>query len=191
MPLVPATLEKDVLAIFVAMDDILDETGEDYQAEKMAKAVKKYILTGVTSTSDSGSISGNSYSGTGTGIMTIDADSLEADLAKTFKKRSDNPTLAANMATDIDKACSAANTVTETSVGNGSGPAIGKFSGDKTKISVPLAACFEAMNGMRTGGGNEYYAKQFSLGVHAYLTAGTITVQLKSPLSGSGSGKIT
>jgi hypothetical protein len=201
MALVPAAFEKDLKAIYAAMDSIMDGSGNDYQAKEAAKAIEKYILTGQTSTTDSGAAPAGSYSGKGTGTMTIDAGALESALKITFNAGSDNPTIAANMATDIDNACKADNTVSETSSGTVttssgatigfSGPAIGKFSGTKTKISAPLAACFEAMNGMMTGGGNDYYAAQFAAALTDYLTEGTITVQLNTPFSsGSGNGKI-
>jgi hypothetical protein len=198
----PSTLESDLNGIFLAMNGIMDGTGDDYQAEKMAKAIKDFILTGKTATTDSGKAAAGDYKGAGTGIMTIDAGALESALAITFKKASDNPALAANMATDIHNSCTADDTVTETSAGivttssgstiEFSGPATGKFSGDKSKISGLLAACFEDMNGMMTAGtGNTHYAKQMSLAVYGYLTGGEITVELQDPfLSGEGSGKI-
>jgi hypothetical protein len=201
MALVPITFETDLKAIYAAMDSLTDGSGNRYEARETAKAIKKYILTGQTSTTDTGAAPAGFYSGSGTGSMTISADALESALFNTFSAGSSNPALAANMAADIDNVCKADNTVSETSAGivttpsgatsNFSGPAIGKFTGDKTKISVPLAACFEAMNGMMSGGGNDYYAAQFAAALTAYLTAGTITVQLKPPFSsGSGSGKI-
>jgi hypothetical protein len=198
----PSTLEADLNDIYSAMNDIMDGTGNDYQAEKVAKAIKDFIFTGKTATTDSGKAPAGDYKGAGTGTMIIDADALESALAITFKKASDNSTLAANMADDIDKVCTADDTVSETSVGivttssgttvNFSGPAIGKFTGDKSKISGPLTACFADMNGMMTAGtGNAHYAKQMSLAVYGYLTGGEITVELQEPfLSGEGSGKI-
>jgi hypothetical protein len=203
MAFASAKLETKLKAIYAAMDAITDGTGNDYQAREVAKALKEFILTGQTSTVDSGATPAGSYAGKGTGTMTIDADMLESALKTTFAKESDNPTLAANIATDIDNACKADNTVSETSSGivttgsgatsNFSGPAIGKFSGDKSKISVPLAACFETMNGMMQGGGNDYHAAQFTSALHTYLKSGTISVTLKAPpfASGSGSGVIS
>jgi hypothetical protein len=202
MALVPATLEARLNAIYIAMDKILDGTGDDYQAREVAKAIKEFILTGQTSTADSGDAPAGDYKGAGIGTMTIDADALESALAVTFKKASDNPTLASNIAADIDNACKEDDTISETSSGivttssgatvSFSGPAVGKFSGDKSKISIPLAACFEAMNGMMTAGvGNAYYANQMSLAVYSYLTGGEISVELKPPfVSGSGAGAI-
>jgi hypothetical protein len=202
MAFIPTTFETDLKAIYTAMDSIMDGTGDKYQAKEVAGAIKKYILTGQTSTTDSGAAPAGAYSGKGTGSMTINADVLESALFITFSAGSDNQTLSENIATDIDNACKEDNTVSEISTGtvktdsgatiSFSGPAIGKFTGDKTKISIPLATCFETMNGMMNGGGNEYYAAMFAAVFTDYLTAGTITVQLKSPFtSGSGEGKIS
>jgi hypothetical protein len=166
----------------------------------MADAIKKYILAGQTSTTDSGAAPAGSYAGAGIGVMTIDNVQLKGDLLATFEANYGDGDLADHMATDIDNACKAENTVAETSTGtvttgsgatsNFSGPAIGKFSGAKTLISTPLKACFRAMTGMLEGG-NQLYADQLSAAIDAYLKAGTITVQLKPPFaSGSGTGNI-
>jgi len=196
MALVVATLQADFLAIFLDMNSIV-ENGDDYQAEKMALAIKKYILTGQTATTDSGTAPAGSYSGASVGTMTIDNSQLEDDLLSTFRAKYGNDDLADHMATDIDNACKAADTVEAKSSGvisstggSFSGPAIGKFAGTKSLISTPLKACFNSMTEMLTGG-NEYYAQILAAAVDAYLKAGTITVQLKAPfVSGSGSGKI-
>jgi len=196
MALVSATLQTDILAIFLAMNDIV-EGGDEYQAEKVSKAIKKYILAGKTTTSDSGAAPAGSYSGASDGVMTIDASQLEEDLLNTFNAKYGNDDLADHIATDIDNACKAENTVQATSKGtisstgsSFSGPAVGKFTGTKTLISTPLKTCFSSMTGMLTGG-NELYAQVFATAIDAYMKAGTITVQLKPPfVSGSGSGKI-
>jgi hypothetical protein len=200
MALPVATLQADFLAAFLTMNSIV-EGGNEYQAEKMAGAIKKYILAGQTSTADSGSAPAGAYAGSGVGVMTIDDSQLKDDLFATFEAGYSDDDLADHMATDVDNACKADNTVTETSkgkvtTGSGatvdfSGPAIGKFSGSKSLISTPLKACFKAMIGMLEGG-NQLYAAQLSEAIDAYMKAGTITVQLKPPFSsGSGSGKIT
>ena len=199
MALAQTALEADLLGIFLVMNSIMDGSGNDYKAAEMSKAIKKYISTGITTTKDSGTALGGPYEGVGSGKMAIDTGSLEAALKATFAKGSDDPLLASNMAADIDNVCTAVDTVTETSdgvaiTGNGpvifSGPAIGKFAGDKSIISGGLAACFQAMKSMM-GGGNEYYARQMSACLTAYLKDGDIQVELKSPFaSGNGIGKI-
>jgi len=199
MAFVVLTLQADILSIFLAMNDIV-EGGDEYQAEKLSKVIKKYILTGQTTTTDSGAAPAGSYSGAGVGTMTIDASKLEEDLLKTFNAKYGNDDLADHIATDIDNACKENDTVQETSSGTVttpvgasspfSGPAIGKFTGTKTLISTPLKTCFSSMTGMLTGG-NELYAQVLSAAIDAYLKAGSISVQLKPPfVSGAGSGKI-
>jgi hypothetical protein len=199
MALPVATLQSDILASFLAMNDMV-EGGDEYQAEKVSQAIKKYILAGQTSTSDSGSAPAGSYVGAGIGVMTIDDAQLKADLQATLEAAYGDNELAEHMATDIDAACAADNTVQETSSGtvttgsgatvNFSGPAVGKFSGDKSLISTPLKACFQSMIGMLDGG-NQFYAARLSAAIDNYMKKGTISVQLKSPfVSGSGSGKI-
>jgi hypothetical protein len=199
MALVVSTLQADFLAAFLAMNSIVDG-GNEYKAEKVSRAIKNYIYNGQTSTSDSGAAPAGPYTGAGIGIMTIDDSLLKDDLLATFEAAYRDDELAEHMATDIDNACKADNTVEETSIGkvttgsgakvDFSGPAIGKFSGNRSLISTPLKACFRAMIGMLVGG-NQYYAAQFAAAVDAYMKAGTITVQLKPPFSsGSGSGII-
>jgi hypothetical protein len=199
MALVAGTLQADFLTIFRAMND-KEKGGNEYQAEEMAKAIKKYILAGQTSTSDSGAAPAGNYNGAGIGAMTIDDSQLKDDLLATFEAKYGDDDLADHMAADIDSACAADDTVSETSsgtvtTGSGaavpfSGPAIGKFAGTKTLISTPLKACFKSMIGMLAGG-NQLYAAQLAAAVDAYMKAGTISVELKSPfVSGSGSGKI-
>jgi hypothetical protein len=199
MALPVTTLQDDLLVAFLAMNSIA-EGGNDYQAEKVAQAIKKYILAGKTSTADSGAAPAGAYAGDGSGVMTIDDSQLKDDLFATFEAGYDDDDLADHMATDIDNVCRADNTVAETSIGKVttgsgatvdlSGPAIGKFSGTKSLISTPLKACFQSMIGMLEGG-NQLYAAQLAAAIDAYMKAGTITVQLKSPFtSGSGSGKI-
>ena len=201
MAMVVVTLQADLLASFSAMNGMMDGTGNAYHAEKMALAMKTYILTGITTTADTGAAPGGSYAGIGTGTMTIDNEQLESDLQATFEAGYNDDELAEHMATDIDNACKADNKVSETSTGTlttsggasgFSGPAVGKFTGDKSSLDTALKAIFKTMISMLSGGGNEYYAANLAIALDAYLRAGTITVQLKSPFtSGTGSGKLT
>jgi hypothetical protein len=197
--MVPLTLQTKLTSVFLAMND-MSEDGNAYKASEIATAIKTFILTGDVSTTDAGAAPAGSYSGSGAGKMTIDADTLMEDLKTTFEAGYKNDSLADHMATDIDNACSEDGTVITLSSGtvtipaggttNFSGPGEGSFSGDKTKISTPLKTCFTAMDSMPVGG-NEFYALQFATAFYAYLIAGKISVQLKTPfISGSGSGGI-
>jgi len=199
MAMVPLTLQTAITQIFLAMNSITVD-GDGYKATEMAKEMKEFVLTGQVSTTDSGAAPAGSYTGAGVGTMTIDADVLMDDLLTTFTAGYTNDGLADHIATDIDNACKEADIVKIESNGTVvlyaggtmpfSGPGEGKFTGNKSTIASLLKACFATMNGMVTGG-NEYYAAQFTLAFHKYLTDGTINVTLKSPfLSGAGSGDI-
>ena len=199
MALNPATLQTALMAIFNAMNS-MTENGDAYCVAEMEKAIKTFTLTGQVAAIDTGAAPAGSYAGAGVGVMTIDADSLEAALLATFQACYNNDGLADHMAADIDNACKAGNTVATTSTGTVttplgatfpfSGPGQGKFTGNKATIAAALKACFSAMNGMAAGG-NEYYAAQLAAAYYAYLTAGAINVTLKPPfVSGSGTGRI-
>lgn len=200
MALVVSTLQSALQATFLAMNDITDGSGDRYMADNVAANIKTYILTGDTTTTDAGAAPAGTYAGSGKGKMTIDDSSLADDLYSTFTAGYDNNGLASHMAADIDKACSASDTVSETSKGTVTtpsgatslfaGPAQGKFSGSKATIESKLKACFSSMDGM-TSGGNEYFAQEMASAVDSYLKAGSISVNLKAPfVSGTGGGSI-
>lgn len=191
-------LQSDLLSVFLAMNNITDN-GDRYMADNVAAKIKAYILTLSTSTTDTGTAPAGAYTGKGSGKMTINDSSLAQDLYSTFVNCNDNNDLAKRMAADIDKACSANNTVSETTTGtvttsSGSSPfsgtAQGKFSGSKATIESKLKSCFSAMDSMSSGG-NEYFAKEMAEAIDTYLKAGSISVTLKPPfVSGSGAGKL-
>lgn len=199
MALIVSALQSSLLTTFLAMNDILDGSGDRYMADNVAANIKAYILTGMTSTTDTGVAPAGNYSGEGIGTMEIDESALAEDLLSTFKAEHDNDGLAAHMASDIDNACSKDGTVSETSSGmvttssgasQFSGSAQGKFTGDKSGIESALKSCFSAMDGM-SAGGNERFAAELATAVDDYLKGGDITVSLKSPfVSGMGKGKI-
>jgi hypothetical protein len=169
-------------------------------AEKMAAAIKEYILTGQVATTDAGTAPAGVYAGAGTGTMTISADDLEEDLAETFENTEVNSFLAEHMATDIDAASSEDDTVDTDTTGTVTTPAgmasgfagkgKGEFAGSKATIQTLLNACFEIMNTMSVGG-DDYLAAQIAIAVDTYLKAGAISTTLQTPLVGSGSGVIS
>ncbi len=188
-------LRGNLEAIFLAMDGIMDGTGDRYMADNIAARIKEYILTGRTYTADSGT---GGYKGNGAGKMTIDSGPLADDLYRTFVAEYENDDLAAHIAADIDRACSLPDTVEEESVGSissGDGPvgarygARGKFSGDSGIISGNLSSCFSAMNGLMDGSGNAYLASCWAAAADSYLRQGTVTVTLDGS-AGSGEGGI-
>jgi hypothetical protein len=193
-------LQADILKVCLDMNDKKDDSGNRFMAEGFAKAIFDYIAGGQTSTTDSGAAPAGSYSGAGVGAMAISEADLADAFEATFVAGYDNNDLADKIAKNDDDASSAEDTVTETSTGTVatpsgvsspfSGPAIGEFIGSKDIISTALKACFSAMNSM-SAGGNEKFAQDFAASVHAYMTGGAISVELKTPfVSGSGSGGI-
>jgi hypothetical protein len=195
-----AKLQTDILKVCLDMNNIKDDSGNRFMAEGFAKAIFDYISGGQTSTTDSGSAPAGSYSGTGIGTMAISEAGLADAFEATFVAGYANNELADKIAEDDDNASSADDTVTETSTGtvttpsgatsSFSGPAKGDFAGSKSIISTALKACFASMDSISEGG-NEKFAQEFAAAIHAYMTGGSISVELKAPfISGSGSGGI-
>jgi hypothetical protein len=200
MALNPAKLQADILKVCLDMNDIKDDSGNRFMAEGFAKAIFNYISGGQTSTTDSGAAPSGSYSGAGVGTMAISEAGLADDFEATLAAGYENNELADKIAENDDDASSAEDTVTETSTGTVttpsgatspfSGPAKGDFTGSKDIISTALKSCFASMNSM-SDGGNEKFAQDFAAAIHAYMTGGSISVELKPPFtSGSGTGKI-
>ena len=193
------TLQTSILNAFLAMND-MTSGGDTYCANELAKAIDVFIKTGVVSTTDTGSLSGGAaYTGKGTGSMSINVTSLESDLYDAFTAENlTNDTLADGIASAVHSACTANNTINikttgkiTTSSGSSdySGTGKGSFSGNKDSIANSLKAAFESMDKM-TSGGNEVYAASLATSINAYLIAGSVSITLDNPLSGSGSGKI-
>jgi hypothetical protein len=193
-----STLEAALKAIFLAMQD--GSKTDAWMAEKMAAAIKEYILTGQVATTDTGTAPAGAYAGAGSGTMTINKDDLEEDFTETFESTEVNSFLAEHMATDIDAASSEDDTVDTDTKGTVTTPAgaasgfagkgKGKFAGSKGTIQTLLNACFEIMNTMSVGG-DDYLAAQIATAVDTYLKAGAISTTLQAPLAGSGSGAIS
>lgn len=57
MPLVKATLQANLFTAFDAMNNITDDSGNTYMAEKVAKAISDYIKTGTVTSVDAGTAS--------------------------------------------------------------------------------------------------------------------------------------
>lgn len=199
MPLVVATLQASLNQAFNAMNDIKDDSGNKYMAEKVAKAISDFIKTGLVTSVDAGTASdGGVYSGSGTGSMQINESNLKSKLQNTFEAKYENDDLASHIASDINDVCTASNTSSTTTTGVSvlgpktnptSGQGKGTFSGSKDIISSKLKSCFSAMNNM-TSGGNAYLATEWASAVNSYLTAGAISITLQAPMSGSGTGGI-
>ena len=200
MALVSATLQADLYSAFNAMNDITDDSGNRYMAEKVAKAIFDFVRTGQVTSTDAGIAGdGGVYAGSGTGSMQISESNLKSKLQTTFEAKYENNDLATHIASDIDDVCSASNTCSTTTTGistipgtsphPASGSGKGTFTGAKATIETKLKSCFSSMNSMVTGG-NMYFAQEFAVAVYNYLKNGTIAITLQAPMSGAGSGGI-
>ena len=200
MALVSATLQADLYSAFNAMNDITDDSGNRYMAEKVAKAISDFVKTGQVTSTDAGTAGdGGVYAGSGTGSMQISESNLKSKLQTTFEAKYENNDLATHIASDIDDVCSASNTCSTTTTGTStipgtsphpvSGSGKGTFTGAKATIETKLKSCFSSMNNMVTGG-NMYFAQEFAVAVYNYLKNGTIAITLQAPMSGAGSGGI-
>lgn len=200
MPLVKATLQANLFTAFDAMNNITDDSGNTYMAEKVAKAISDYIKTGTVTSVDAGTASDSGvYAGAGTGTMEIAESTLKSNLETTFKAKYENDDLATHIASDIDTVCSASNTCSTDTTGTStipssppkpaSGKGKGTFTGVKATIETKLKSCFASMNNMADGG-NMYLATEWADAVDSYMKAGTIVITLQPPMSGSGSGVI-
>ena len=200
MALVSATLQADLYSAFNAMNDITDDSGNRYMAEKVAKAISDFVRTGQVTSTDAGTAGdGGVYAGSGTGSMQISESNLKSKLQTTFEAKYENNDLATHIASDIDDVCSASNTCSTTTTGTStipgtsphpaSGSGKGTFTGAKATIETKLKSCFSSMNSMVTGG-NMYFAQEFAVAVYNYLKNGTIAITLQALMSGAGSGGI-
>jgi hypothetical protein len=199
MALVKTVFETTLKGIFAMMPD--GSKTNAWMAEQIANAIKAYAGSGQASTTDGGAAPAGVYVGAGAGTMAINADDLKSKLKITFEAAYTNDDLAAHIATDIDDACKADDTITTASAGTVttpagaaspfSGPGKGRFTGTKATIETVLKACFSTMNSMSKGG-DDYFAAQLATAVDTYLKAGTISVNLQAPfVSGTGSGGLS
>ncbi|MHB9293114.1 hypothetical protein Holit_02234 [Hollandina sp. SP2] len=197
MALVKSVLETKLQSLFASMRD--GSKTDVWMASQIAEEIKSYILTGQVSTIDAGAGPAGAYAGAGSGIMSINKGNLGNALQTTFEAASGNDDLAAHIAADINAACTASDTVSTNTKGTVTTPAgasspfagtgKGKFTGNKAVIETALKACFAAMNSMSEGG-DDYFAAQLAAAVDAYLKAGSVSVTLQSPLTGTGAGAI-
>lgn len=198
--MVVATLQTAILDIFSAMNS-MTSGGDKYCADELASAISDFISTGVvTSLDDTGVIGSNTYKGAGSGSMAIDESTLAEKLLATFTKDNTTDTeIAENIASNINDVCSAANTVSTTTIGTQttpsgtttpySGSGKGTFSGTDTIISEALKTAFATMSTL-TSGGNEVFATALATSINSYLIGGSISITLQSPIVGTATGKI-
>ncbi len=202
MPFVASTLETQLKAIFTAMNN-MTEGGDNYLATNMALAIKTFVLTGVASTVDVGTVSiVNAYAGAGTGTMNIDNTTLANSLLSAFNAQKNNPNddaLATDIADSIHEVATKKDTIITSTVGTLTNPSgvvtpyagtgKGTFSGSSAPLAQLLKSTFASMKDLSEGG-NDIFALQMSLGVLQYFRLGVVSVVLDTPITGTGTGVI-
>lgn len=208
MALIDSTLQGSITTIFNSMRN-MTSGGDTYLSKQLAVAIKTFILTAEVETVDSGSASGGTYAGKGTGTpgcFVIDNATLETALYSTFTAKNVTDTDIGNgIANNINEVCTKQNLISTKTSGlvtlpngasselNGTGK--GTFTSDKSIISQKLLGkpgvpgTFEKMRNM-TSGGDDLFANDLASAIGSYLRAGTVSVTLNTPISGSGSGGV-
>lgn len=197
MSLKQSDLEDDLKEAFATMQDDADF------ARLVSAAVARYAESGDISTTDAGQVSAGTFSGSGTGKISVDSSVCEGilvsatDSMKSMTSGGD-ALLAGQLAAGID-AMMAAGTVTTEVSGTAtppppaspvpvSGTATGTFTGNPALIQGVMAGAFPVMVGM-VEGGNDFFAVQLATCVTSYLNAGTISTNGTGAVAGSvGSG---
>ncbi len=197
MSLKQSDLEDDLKEAFATMQNDADF------ARLVSVAVARYAESGDITTTDAGQVSAGTFSGSGTGKISVDSSVCEGILVsatnsmKTMTSGGD-ALLAGQLAAGID-AMMAAGTVTTEVSGTAtppppaspvpvSGTATGTFTGNPALIQGVMAGAFPVMMGM-VEGGNDFFAVQLATCVTSYLNAGTISTNGTGAVAGSiGSG---
>lgn len=197
MSLRQSDLEDVLKEAFATMQDDADF------ARLVSATVARYAESGDITTTDAGQVSAGTFSGSGTGKISVDSSVCEeilvsaTDSMKSMTSGGD-ALLAGQLAAGID-AMMAAGTVTTEVSGTAtppppaspvpvSGTATGTFTGNPALISGVMAVAFPVMLGM-VEGGNDFFAVQLATCVTSYLNAGIISTNGTGAVAGStGSG---
>lgn len=193
MSLKQSDLEDDLKEAFATMQNDADF------ARLVSVAVARYAESGDITTTDAGQVSAGTFSGSGTGKISVDSSFCEGilvsatDSMKSMTSGGD-ALLAGQLAAGID-AMMAAGTVTTEVSGTAtppppaspvpvSGTATGTFTGNPALIQGVMAGAFPVMMGM-VEGGNDFFAVQLATCVTSYLNAGIISTNGTGAVAGS------
>ena len=194
MPLVQATLEKDLKKVFSDMKDAGENASNDEFSKGISEAIKKFAESGTVTTVDTGATAAGTYAGSGSGTLSLDASLCKNVIDTTtalMKTKEDDAKLATAIANGI-QAMTSAGTIDITSNGVLTPPPPATpvpiaGSGKATIVCIPapivlaLNAAFASMKNM-TEGGDDYLATQLATAVNAYYNANTVT--------GAGTGNL-
>lgn len=200
MSLVQSKLKNDLLAAFNSMTD-----GDDTVfAKKVSKAVADFAQSGKISTTDAGAISAGTFTGKGTGSISVQSSICENIILSACKAMRNMTSggdsfLAEKIASGIHTMISSGKVSTSvngtvvppsgTPSGMG-GSAKGTMNGVSATIQSGLISAFRAM-GRMTSGGDSHFAEQAASAVNKYLKAASIMTNGTGGLAGSiGSGNM-
>lgn len=205
MAFVVSTLQKSIKTVFDSMGE--KATNTDF-ANGISNAVVAFVSTGTVVTIDSGAVTGGTFSGAGTGTLTV----TSADCAKIIKDACDvmnsqgkgNDYLAEKMGEAFEKMADKGkvNTTvtgmitTPTGVTTPSaGSASGTISCSADALVEGLKALFSKMNdksGDTSFDGNLEFAKELASQLNTFWTSGSISTDGSGAIQGSsGSGTIS
>ena len=208
MAFVVSKLENDLKKVFSDMKDAGENVTVDMFTDGIAQACADFVQTGSVTTVDTGTIPAGTFTGSGTGQITVQASLLKSALDIACNAMSSMPEggddVLANALGSGMFAMSGAAVVDTNIVGtvvSPSGvpsPISGTGKGVIVCVQAPLVSsitsCFSLMKqnaGNEGFDGDSYFASELSKAVLTYWTSGTITVNGLAPLVGSvGSGTV-
>lgn len=202
-----AKLQSDFEAVFELMTD----GNEDTFPNGISVAVVTFVSGGVVSTIDAGTVTGGTYSGSGTGKLTVTAsacaaiikaactamktmtsggdDYLAEEMGKGFKKMADDGVVTTTVTGVLTPPPPA------TPISPYGGAAKGTISCSETTLVAKLKALFQKMYNQREQegfDGNKEFAKELANEINSFYTSGTISTDGQGNIAGSsGSGSIS
>lgn len=202
-----AKLQSDFEAVFESMTD----GNEDTFPNGISAAVVTFVSGGVVSTIDAGTVSGGTYSGSGTGKLTVTAsacaaiikaactamktmtsggdDYLAEEMGKGFKKMADDGVVTTTVTGTLTPPSPA------TPISPYGGAAKGTISCSEAALVTKLKALFQKMYNQREQegfDGNKEFAKELANEINSFYTSGTISTDGQGNIAGSsGSGAIS
>lgn len=208
MAFVVTKLENDLKKVFSDMKDAGENVTVDMFTDGIAQACADFVQTGSVTTVDVGTIPAGTFTGSGTGQITVQASLLKSALDIACNAMAGMPEggddVLANALGSGMFAMSSAAVVDTNIVGtvvSPSGvpsPISGTGKGTIVCVQAPLVSsitsCFSLMKqnaGNEEFDGDAHFASELAKAVLTYWTSGTITVNGLAPLVGSvGSGTV-
>lgn len=208
MAFVVTKLENDLKKVFSDMKDAGENVTVDMFTDGIAQACADFVQTGSVTTVDVGTIPAGTFTGSGTGQITVQASLLKSTLDIACNAMSSMPEggddVLANALGSGMFAMSGAAVVDTNIVGTVvspsgvpspiSGTGKGTIVCVQASLVSSITSCFSLMKqnaGNEEFDGDSYFASELSKAVLAYWTSGTITVNGLAPLVGSvGSGTV-